>query len=273
MIECPECASDDLTLVADLDDGTKRILCNVCGHEWVRGEPKRMYRNADSFEAIKAKFPSALNVSEPARNRAEELKRQFLHDRPDPDPRVAARWAELRDMFSEDHLDDVDPAEFKRFANENLGANPGNMSVFNNAWNQLGEVEAAQRVRDSLRYLLYPKDQSYIEDRLTRLITGGNDFGMTGFREALLTKVLCIVYPQRFLPIVTYSGAGGGKKELAKDVYQLVLPAPSATSWTIGRLAFWSNDLLVELLGEGFTDLQHGAQFLWAVHVQGGNEQ
>ncbi len=106
----------------------------------------------------------------------------------------------------------------------------------------------------------HQSDGPYIEDRLTHLITGGRDFGMRGFREALLTKVLCVVHPERFLPIVTYTG-NPGKKEIAAAVYRLELPKPASTNWTIGRLAFWSNDLLVELLGDGFVNLQHGAQF------------
>ena len=33
----------------------------------------------------------------------------------------------------------------------------------------------------------------------------------------------------------------------------------------IGRLAIWSNDLLLELAGDGFTSPQHAASFLvWA---------
>ena len=60
---------------------------------------------------------------------------------------------------------------------------------------------ASRRVRDSLKYLLYGPDRLPIEDRLTQLIRGDSGMGMTGFRESLLTKVLCIAYPERFLPI------------------------------------------------------------------------
>jgi hypothetical protein len=48
-------------------------------------------------------------------------------------------------------------------------------------------------------------------------------------------------------------------------LYGLELPGVDLTSWTIGRLGVWSNDLLVELAGEGFDDLHHTAHFLrWA---------
>ncbi len=271
MLQCPECKSeDDLRLVGDLDDGTKEIYCDACDYTWIKGEPTKQYRNANSIAEVRKRFPSTLDLSEPAKTRADHLKREFLQKRPEPDPRVAIRWAQLRELFSEAGLAAADPTEFKHFANENLGVNPGNMSVFNDAWNE-DPADGARRVRQSLQYLLYPTDNSYIEDRLTRLITGGEDFGMRGFREALLTKVLCIVYPERFLPIVKYTGSqgiGSGKKEIAAAVYNLKLPAPASTNWTIGRLIFWSNDLLVELLGEGFTDLQHGSQFLWWAREQ-----
>ncbi len=62
--------------------------------------------------------------------------------------------------------------------------------------------------------------------------------------QALLTKVLCIAEPRRFLPIVKYTGAAG-KKEIAETVFGLRLPEPEATSFTIGRLIIWSNDLLM----------------------------
>lgn len=60
-----------------------------------------------------------------------------------------------------------------------------------------------------------------------------------------------MVEPQRFIPILTYTSKAG-KREYAKWVYDLDLPEPAAVSWTIRQLIFWSNDLLVELAGEGF---------------------
>jgi hypothetical protein len=111
-------------------------------------------------------------------------------------------------------------------------------------------------------YLLYPNDDSSIEDRLTNLIEGRRGLGMKGFREALLTKVLCMVEPQRFIPILTYTSKAG-KREYAKWVYDLDLPEPATVSWTIGQLIFWSNDLLADLAGQGFEHMEHVGEFLW----------
>jgi len=86
---------------------------------------------------------------------------------------------------------------------------------------------------------------------------------MTGFKESLLTKVLCIMQPNRFLPLLTYSSANVGKKEIAELVYDLDLPDASRVQWTIGRLILWSNDVLLQLAGDGFVQTQHISQFLW----------
>lgn len=89
---------------------------------------------------------------------------------------------------------------------------------------------------------------------------------MPGFKEPLLTKVLCVVYPERFLPLFSYTAEGTGKRELTESVFGLHLPVkPDATAMQIGRLAVWSNDLLLELVGDGFTGTHHAAAFLlWA---------
>ncbi|MFI5428206.1 hypothetical protein [Aeromicrobium sp. UC242_57] len=76
-----------------------------------------------------------------------------------------------------------------------------------------------------------------------------------------MTKTLAVADSERFLPILTYAQ----KRELARDVYGLDLPSADVGSWTVGRLAVWTNDLLVELAGNDFHDQHHAAQFLlWA---------
>jgi hypothetical protein len=63
------------------------------------------------------------------------------------------------------------------------------------------------------------------------------------------------IYPE----VHGQQGEAGGRQW----VYDLDLPDPEAVSWTIGRLIFWSNDLLRELAGPGFQDMEHVAEFLW----------
>jgi hypothetical protein len=85
---------------------------------------------------------------------------------------------------------------------------------------------------------------------------------MKGFKESLLTKVLCVVDPERYLTILMYTGVAG-KREIARSLWGLELPDPERVDWTIGRLILWSNDLLLALLGEGFRHQQHASEFLW----------
>jgi hypothetical protein len=54
-----------------------------------------------------------------------------------------------------------------------------------------------------------------LEDRFQHLLDGSKPFSMAGFKEALLTKVLCVVQPERFLSILKYTTDAGGKRELA----------------------------------------------------------
>jgi hypothetical protein len=137
------------------------------------------------------------------------------------------------------------------------------MSGFNRAWKTLGPDKAAAQVRATIEYLLYGPQSLRLEDRFTQLIDGKKGLGFPSFKESLLTKVLCVVEPDRFLPILKYSTAADGKKEIAKLVYDLDLPPAAKVSWTIGRLATWSNDLLRSLVGNDIPDLQHASQFLW----------
>jgi Zn ribbon nucleic-acid-binding protein len=264
-VECPQCgSSNDLDLIEDLEDGRKHIRCTACGHDWLRGEGRRVFRTVQppTFEEMRARFPSAGAASAAALLRAAALKSEFLLAHPAGESSEVALRDRYEGLFGKERLASTTPNELKSFVNANLGGKPGNTSVFNTAWNKMGARDAAQRVRQTIDYLLYGPTQSHLEDRLTKLIDGKRELGMAGFRESLLTKVLCMVEPDRFLPIQKYTGVAG-KKEIAESVYGLELPTPETVTWTIGRLIVWSNDLLVELLGDGFRDMQHAAEFLW----------
>ncbi|WP_284292141.1 hypothetical protein [Luteimicrobium album] len=217
-----------------------------------------------TLEQLRERFPGPGDV-EPARlARVEQLKHEFLERvQPHPDPAVARHWATYQQIFSADGPVRASPADLKAFANIRLGAHPGNMSVFNRAWNELGDSDAADKLRGVIEYLLRGPRDVPLEDRLTTLITD-RDAGMKGFRESLLTKVLCVVEDREYLPILTYtSPASAGKREVAQDVWGLALPDPHRVTWTIGRLIVWSNRLLLVLAGDGFATVHHAAKFLW----------
>jgi hypothetical protein len=110
---------------------------------------------------------------------------------------------------------------------------------------------------------LYGPADEHLEDRLTYLLQPGCPIGMKGWKEALLTKMLCIVEPNQLRPIVTYAGPDVGKRALADLIWGLQLPGTDRTSMTRGRLIFWSNDLLLALAGGRFAHAEHASSFLW----------
>ncbi|MFE3857919.1 hypothetical protein ACFXPN_43115 [Streptomyces griseorubiginosus] len=261
---CPLCSDDeDVELVRNLEGG-RRLVKHRCGYTWEHGtpaDPKKL--PSRSFNDLKARFPTAEDVDPEILERADRLKAQYLTARPGFDPEVAVYWEKYREIFSCEGLRTCDPRALKDFANSDIGAHPGNQPMFNAAWNAMGDAAAAASTRQTIEYLLYGPDDEPREDRLQQLLNGTKPFAMTGFKEALLTRVLCVMEPERFLSILKYTTEAGGKREIARTVYGLALPTPESVNWTLGRLILWSNDLLHALVGEGFANQQHSAAFLW----------
>ncbi|WP_370410869.1 hypothetical protein [Streptomyces fradiae] len=264
MAMCPLCSDDEDIEVRATLDGGRRVVRHRCGFEWEHGGlPSPQKQTHRSFEALKARFPKPEDVDPERLERVARLKAQYLAVKPDLDSRVAAYWSKYQEIFAPDGLRTCNPQVLKDFANSEIGARPGNQATFNSAWNDMGDVAAAEATRSTIGYLLHGPGEVPLEDRLQQLLDGSKPFAMTGFKEALLTRVLCVVYPERFLTILKYMTDAGGKREIARLVYGLELPAPESVSWTRGRLILWSNDLLRTLVGEGFANQQHSAAFLW----------
>ena len=267
LISCFACHSDnDIHLEGTAPDGSRILRCGDCGHTW---SPSAVTTTPAStrtaYEMAKGRFATAEMVDPARMARVERLKKQFLKRNPEPDAEVAEYWERYRRLFSTEGLAACDPQDLRGFATDRTGANIGNTSVFNRGWNRLGAEDAADRIRASVEFLVRGPETTPVEDRLTMLIEDVDGTGMPGFKEALLTKVLCVMEPDRFLPILTYGTEDSGKRELIETMYGLHLPKPDPTSMQIGRLATWSNDLLLELAGEGFEGTQHAAAFLtWA---------
>jgi hypothetical protein len=266
IISCPSCFSDnDIHLGAKAPDGSKTFRCGDCSHTWSpTATLTSIPSNRTPLEMARGRFATAAMVSSDRRARVARLKRQFLKTVPDPAPEVDEHWARFQHVFSAEGLASCEPQDLKDFANSSIGGDSGNTSVFNRAWNKLGAEGAAERTRESIDYLLRGPADIPLEDRLTHLIEEDADTAMPGFKEALLTKVLCITQPDRFLPLLAYTAEGTGKREITEAVFGLHLPLKhDQTAMQIGRLAVWSNDLLLELVGDGFTGTQHAAAFLW----------
>jgi hypothetical protein len=266
LIECPKCGSEDITGTPQADSRLL-ITCANCGHEWLRGEARRDPSRpaVQTIDSLHASFPTAADVRPDVRERVELLKSEFQLNRPEPDPEVVAFQERYRELFSRDALSTAPAEELLHFATSDTVASAGNMSGLNRAWKTQGADTAAHKVRESIEFLLYGPESLRIEDRLTQLLDG-KKIGLPSFnKEPLLTKVLCVVEPDRFLPVLKYTAPTDGKKEIAKLVFDLDLPPAEKVAWTLGRLITWSNDLLRSLVGNDIPDLQHAAQFLrWA---------
>jgi Zn ribbon nucleic-acid-binding protein len=265
LIDCPKCSSEDITGIAQADS---RLLihCANCGHEWLRGEARRDPSRpaVQTIDSLHAAFPTAADVRPDVRERVELLKAEFQMNRPEPDPEVARFRERYQELFSRDGLSTAPPEELLHFATSDTLASAGNMSGLTRAWKTQGPDAAAEKIRESIEHLLYGPESLRLEDRLTQLLDG-KKIGFPSFnKEPLLTKVLCVVEPDRFLPVLTYTAATDGKKEIAKLVFDLDLPPAEKVALTLGRLVVWSNDLLRSLVVD-IPDLQHAAQFLrWA---------
>ena len=265
LISCTNCHSDDdIHLEGMAPDGSRILRCGDCGHTWSPSAPS----SAPTFtrtpmEMAKGRFATAAMVAAERRTRITRLRTQFLKTTPDPDPQVAEHWARYQQVFSPSGLAAATPQDLRDFATSRVGGDTGTTAVFTRAWKRLGDDESAERTRSSIEFLLRGPHALPMEDRLTQLVDDLDDTGMPGFKEAQLTKVLCVMEPARFLPIFTYTAEGTGKRDVLLDVFGLHLPkAPDQTSMTSGRLAVWSNDLLLELAGDGFVDAQHTASFI-----------
>lgn len=278
LIVCPLCVrEDDVQLVQTMPDGRKQARCDDCDFTFVYGsvpEPKKATpaprKRAASVKVSKPalapitvavrRFPTTEDVELVDSQRAELLRQEFLATVPyEPSPLVAPHWTKYRWVFSADGLEKVAIADLKYFADSSIGGSTGDPTVFDKAWVLLGEFEGARRIRAVTNQLL--RGSGEVADRLTDLADGTFSQSMPGWGEALLTKTLAVAEPDRFLPIVTYDE----KVAIALAVYGLELPIVDEASLTLGRLAVWSNDLLVDLAGDGFDDLHHAAAFLrWA---------
>jgi hypothetical protein len=268
LITCPTCSSDDISGKPQ-PDGRLLIHCDACGNEWLRGETRRDPARpaVQTIDSLHAEFPTAADVRPDVRDRVSMLQSEFMLDRPpaDADADAEPYRARYQELFSRDNLGTATAEQLLYFANSDTVAGPGNVSGFNRAWKTAGPDRAVVQVRATIEYLLYGPESLRLEDRFTQLVDGKKAIGFPSFKEGLLTKVLCVVHPERFLPLTRYSAAVDGKKELAKLVFDLDLPPVDKSTWTIGRLAVWSNDLLRSLVGNDHPDLQSAAQFLrWA---------
>jgi hypothetical protein len=254
-VMCPlDIGHEDVEVLEVLPDGRQKARCPDCDYAWVHGEARPA--SPGTAEPTPRPMPTADKASPEAMARAERLKPVFLsQEHAGLDPRVPTFWAKYQHIFSEEGLPAAGPADLRAFGKDTSGSNLGIQATFRSAFDENPEYGAAQ-VRQVVDYLLRGTGKP-LEDRLTDLINGKLRFSFPGFKELLLSKVLSVVYPKRFLTLLTYEQ----KTIAAKDVYGLDLPPYDRAR--IGHQIVRSNDLLAELTGDGFIHRPHAGEFLW----------
>ncbi|AWB92686.1 hypothetical protein C3E78_11010 [Aeromicrobium chenweiae] len=270
---------DDVFLIRTLPDGRKEARCDDCDFVFTYGAPVEAPKPAPTrsrpaartraaapakpsvlpIVVARKQFPTAADAPLESVQQALLRKHEFMATVPyTPDPTVAAHWKKYQWVFSESGLDRAANYDLQQFVHDPTGGNPGPTTELDKAWTLMGELEAARHVRATIQHLL--RGPGDLEDRFTDLAQGTFAQAMPGFGPTLLTKTLAVAEPYRFLPILTLDE----KRQIAESVYGIEIPAAGVGSWTVGRLAVWTNDLLLELAGD-FDDLFQAAQFLrWA---------
>lgn len=243
-----------------LPDGRNKAWCPNCDFAWVHGAD-RLHFARMTAQPTPRPMPTADQASPELMARAQLLKSAFLsQEHAGLDPRVPSFWAKYRRIFSAEGLSAAGPADLRAFGTDTSGSNLGIQSTFLTAFDKNPEYGAAQ-VRKVVDYLLRGTGKP-LEDRLTDLVNGTLSFSFPGFKELLLSRVLSVMYPERFLTLLTYEQ----KLIAARDVYGLDLPPYDRAR--IGHQIVQSNDLLAGLAGDGFVNRPHAGEFLWWAQLQ-----
>jgi len=223
--------------------------------------PQRGGRRVRTLNEARSAFPKAEHVPVDTVALLAALKARYLLMQPEPSPEVHEYAARNRAMFSPEGLAAATPDDFWAFITSPMMAAPGNLGTFYKGWNENGPEATAASLRQTIEHLLRGPGKE--EDRLTQMV--GTTYGVG---VVLLTKVLCVMQPERFIALLPYeSGNGKGKQDIGRVVFGLPMPNSDSTGLSVGRLAYWSNDLLREALGAlpgtTFVDLEHAKEFLW----------
>lgn len=227
-------------------------------------------RRVRTLTEARAEFPKLEHVPAATVAHLADLKDRYLLLQPKPSPEVLEYATRNRELFSSEKLAQATPDDLWAFITSPRMAAPGNLGTFYKGWKQNGPDATAASLRQTIEYLLRGPNEE--EDRLTEVVKGGT----YGVGVVLLTKVLCVMQPDRFLALLPYEGGNGkGKQDIGRVVFGLDMPNSDSTGLSIGRLAYWSNDLLRDALqalpGPAFVDLEHAKEFLWGAfcYLQG----
>ena len=267
LISCPACHSDnDIHLDSITAAGVKIFRCGDCDNTWSPTSLTTLPAfTRTPLEMARGRFANAEMVAPAMTATVKRLKTKYLKAHPVAEDVQVTAWGRYRELLTPQGLVAAAPQDLRELATTGTGTRAGSMSVFSRTWKQLGDEEAADK-HAHLPHLPPPRPRR-------AAARGPPHRAHRGRRRRRDARAQGVVphqgaphlEPHRFLPILTYGDEGTGKHDIARAVYGLHLPKPDPTAMQIGRLAIWSNDLLLELAGPDFTDAQHASEFLdWA---------
>lgn len=159
-----------------------------------------------------------------------------------------AQREELAAVLTEDNLERVvnEPEEFNLLKFTLLAGSAyggaGNQSVVQRHVNEAETAKA--RVALAMAHLLY--DDGEVSSRLDDVLLK-DDWHPTGFGEALSTKSLAVLFPDRWLPLYQRGGSKGKLHLMESPELGIQIPS-DYDEWSVGRQIEWTNDRLRDLL-------------------------
>lgn len=154
------------------------------------------------------------------------------------------------------HPETFDLAAFRRIASTAYGG-AGNQGQINSYLS--GGPETIPALARAIEHLLYGSADEV--DRLDDVLDNP-EWKVRGFGEALATKCLAIVYPERWIPLFIYRGENG--KRAVMRLPELPVEPLDERGKSRAQLTKESNDVLHELLLPYYGDDSWGAMaFLW----------
>ena len=214
-------------------------------------------------EKIREWYPE-VEVRRPGRSEADSLRaliercrREIGYPRSEDEKQKGAR-EEVVNVLTEGSLDaavakpeSFDLASFRRIVASAYGG-AGNQSQINS---YLGAgAETIPPLARAIRHLLYgPGDEV---DRLDDVLDNA-EWKVKGFGEALATKCLAVMYPDRWLPVFTYRGEHG--KRAVMRLPELPVEPIDERSKSRAQLAKESNEALRTLLVPYYGDDSWGS--------------
>jgi 5-methylcytosine-specific restriction enzyme B len=226
----------------------------------------------DWYPEVSVRRPGTRSDADSLRALIERCKRELGYPRQHDKDQEAAREEVLHVLTEEslnaaiNHPETFDLPAFRRIASNAYGGagNQGQMNSYLSAG-----PEAIPPLARTIEHLLYGAGDEV--DRLDDVLDNP-EWKVRGFGEALATKCLAVVYPERWVPLFVYRGESG--KRAVTRLPELPIEPLDERGKSRAQLAKESNDALRDLMRPYYGDDSWGAMvFLWWLLKQREDEE